>query len=92
CRVGHAYSEATLSDELSQAAESALWAAMRALDEKAGMARRMADAAAGPEQWTNRLREQAETYADQADMLRKMILGEPPVAAAVVPESRDEAS
>lgn len=78
CRVGHAYSEATLNEELSTAAESALWAAMRALDEKAGMARRMADAATGPRQWAERLREQANTYATHAELLRRMILGEPP--------------
>jgi two-component system chemotaxis response regulator CheB len=83
CRVGHAYSEATLNQELSQAAESALWAAMRALEEKASMARRMADAATGTHQWANRLREQAATYAAHADMLRKMIFGEPPVSEEV---------
>ena len=77
CRVGHAYSEATLSDELSRNAETALWAAMRALDEKAAMSRRMADAASGPSRWSTRLREQAETYARHASMLRKMVLGEP---------------
>ena len=79
CRVGHAYSEATLNDELSRSAESALWAAMRALDEKAGMARRMADAATGPQRWAQRLQEQAQTYAAHAEILRKMILGEPPL-------------
>ena len=78
CRVGHAYSEATLNEELSTAAESALWAAMRALDEKAGMARRMADAATGPARWAERLKEQADTYASHAEMLRRMILGSPP--------------
>ena len=77
CRVGHAYSEVTLNEELSVAAESALWAAMRALDEKASMSRRMADAATGPQRWAMRLREQANTYASHAEMLRRMILGEP---------------
>ncbi len=81
CRVGHGYSEATLNEELSTAAESALWAAMRALDEKAGMARRMAEAATGPTRWAERLREQAETYANHAELLRQMILGEPPNVA-----------
>src|SRR5262249_13334940 len=47
CRTGHAYSEATLNQELSHAGETALWAAMRALEEKASIARRMADSATG---------------------------------------------
>jgi len=77
CRVGHGYSEATLNQDLNHAAETALWAAMRALDEKAAMSRRMADAATGPARWAARLREQAETYAEHADILRRMIIGEP---------------
>jgi two-component system, chemotaxis family, protein-glutamate methylesterase/glutaminase len=80
CRVGHAYSEATLNDELCRSAESAMWAAMRALDEKAAMSRRMADAAHGPQRWATRMREQADTYASHAEVLRKMILGELPPA------------
>lgn len=89
CRVGHAYSEATLNDQLSQSAESALWAAMRALDEKASMSRRMADASTGPSRWSTRLREQADTYAQHAEVLRRMILGEPPAGAAAEAEERE---
>lgn len=77
CRVGHAFSQGALNQELSHAAESALWAAMRALDEKAAMSRRMALNARGPQRWTARLHEQAETYATHAEILRRMILGEP---------------
>lgn len=76
CRVGHGYSEAALNHELSSSAESALWAAMRALDEKAAMSRRLAEAGSGPQRWEARLREQAETYAKHAEVLRNMILGE----------------
>jgi two-component system chemotaxis response regulator CheB len=77
CRTGHSYSEATLNDELSRAGETALWAAMRALEEKASMARRVADSANGPGTWKRRLEEEAGTYATHAEILRKMILGEP---------------
>src|SRR5689334_6458076 len=56
CRVGHGYSEAALNEGLTEAAESALWAAMRALDEKAAMSLRMAKAATGPQPWAKRLR------------------------------------
>ncbi len=88
CRVGHGYSEATLNEELGSAAESALWAAMRALDEKASMARRMADAASGPKGWAVRLREQADTYAAHADVLRNIILGESKVETDPRTEAR----
>jgi len=79
CRTGHAYAEATLNQELSRAAEAALWAAMRALEEKASMARRMADAATGTPSWRTRLQEQAATFATHAQMIRNMIFGEPPM-------------
>lgn len=87
CRTGHAYTEATLNEELSHASEQALWAAMRALEEKAAMARRMTDSAIGPRVWRQRLEEEACTYATHAEMIRKMILGEP-----VVPETSDPVS
>jgi two-component system, chemotaxis family, protein-glutamate methylesterase/glutaminase len=77
CRTGHGYSEATLNEELSHAAENALWAAMRALEEKASMARRIADSTAGPRQWKDRLQERAVGIAAHAEMIRKMIFGEP---------------
>jgi two-component system, chemotaxis family, protein-glutamate methylesterase/glutaminase len=77
CRTGHAYSEGTLNEELSRAGETALWAAMRALEEKASMARKMAGTVGGPGSWKERLSEQASTYAQHAEILRRMILGEP---------------
>ena len=45
CRVGHAYSEETLSLELSNGAEAALWAGLRALEENAALERRLASRA-----------------------------------------------
>jgi two-component system chemotaxis response regulator CheB len=46
CRVGHAWSPGTLAEEQNAAAADALWAAVRALDEKADLLERMADGAA----------------------------------------------
>src|SRR5262249_29220810 len=42
CRVGHAYTAQTLNGAMSESSENALWAAMRALEEKAALLRRLA--------------------------------------------------
>ncbi|HVH88237.1 MAG TPA: hypothetical protein VM912_16065, partial [Terriglobales bacterium] len=58
---------------------------MRALEEKAAMARRMSDSATGPVPWRNRLQERAATFATHAQMIRTMILGEPPAVEEPLP-------
>jgi len=42
CRIGHAYSERSLVETHGRALEVALWTALRALEERAGLMRRMA--------------------------------------------------
>jgi len=42
CRIGHAYSERSLIETHGRALEVALWTALRALEERAGLMRRMA--------------------------------------------------
>lgn len=45
CRVGHAYTARNLGVEQRQAVETALWSALRALEERASMYHRMAERA-----------------------------------------------
>jgi two-component system chemotaxis response regulator CheB len=46
CEVGHAHSAATLAETQTEAAEAAMWSALRALEDKAELARRRSVAAA----------------------------------------------
>jgi two-component system, chemotaxis family, protein-glutamate methylesterase/glutaminase len=46
CEVGHAHSVATLAETQTEAAEAAMWSALRALEDKAELARRRSVAAA----------------------------------------------
>ena len=66
CRVGHAYSPASLISEQSHALETALWTAFRALEERAAMAARMA------EQYRARGRDPiADRFADPGEASRR---------------------
>ena len=76
CRVGHAYTATSLGVEQAEAVEGALWAAMRALEEGASLARRMAENAAKGQRarLEERYRERAESKMQQAEVLRKLIV------------------
>lgn len=72
CRVGHSYSPQNLAHELSQSSETALWAAMRALEEKAAMQRRIADGL-GENRTSQRLRDQSVADDTNARLIREII-------------------
>lgn len=76
CQVGHAYSPESLVEEQGSALESALWSAMRTLDERADLLRRMARRAerSGGETTRARLSKRADGVTEQADVLRRTIL------------------
>jgi two-component system chemotaxis response regulator CheB len=72
CRIGHAWSPESLLDEQAVATEGALWLALRALEEKADLSRRMAGSVAG--QVSRRRFEQMAADAENAQALIRALL------------------
>jgi two-component system, chemotaxis family, protein-glutamate methylesterase/glutaminase len=81
CRVGHSYSLESMFDEQSEATERAMWAALRALEERADLTRRMEhrSRAGGLLSMASNYRELAESADNDAAVLRKMLLENPPM-------------
>ena len=73
CRVGHSYTMDSLSNEFSETTEAALWAAMRALEEKAAMNRRVSETSSVNKGISARLLDQAASDDTNAKVIRKMI-------------------
>jgi two-component system, chemotaxis family, protein-glutamate methylesterase/glutaminase len=73
CRVGHAYSAASLIADQERGVEDALWAAMRALEEKAALATRISEGTTD-QRWFQRLREQVESDRKHAETIRNILL------------------
>jgi two-component system chemotaxis response regulator CheB len=81
CRVGHAYAPEALYLQQSTQMEGALWAALRALEEQASLARRMAVRARelGQARSSARYDERAQSAETHARMIRDALrLGAPP--------------
>lgn len=78
CRVGHAWSPASLQDGQSEAVHDALWVAVRALEEKAAMQERLAARAAprGRAQSAAGYRERAARTRAQAEQVRALLHAE----------------
>ena len=76
CRTGHAFSAGSLLAEQSEALEVALWSALRALEEKAALAHRMASRARDLNQpiSAKRFAQQAHEYQQCAVLIRQMLL------------------
>jgi two-component system, chemotaxis family, protein-glutamate methylesterase/glutaminase len=75
CRVGHGYTMATLAEAQEDGVEDALWAAMRALEEKAALSARLSESTNNHEA-RDRLREQAEADRKYAETVRKMLFSD----------------
>lgn len=74
CRVGHAYTINNLGEEQDRAVEASLWAAMRALEEKAALEKRLSESMTDPKMGS-RFKERAQTDSEHAETIRKVLFG-----------------
>jgi two-component system, chemotaxis family, protein-glutamate methylesterase/glutaminase len=77
CRVGHEYSEAAFVAAQGDRVETALWTALRALEERAALHRRMADRAVerGQRHRAERYERAASATVEHALVLRDLLAG-----------------
>jgi len=97
CHVGHAFSEEALFASQSHALEGALWSAVRALEEKAALSRRLADQAKrrGLPRAVTRFHGTAREAEHGSNILRQTLLKSPvqdPLDAEAEPEHTDIAA
>jgi two-component system chemotaxis response regulator CheB len=91
CRVGHAWSPASLVAKQSAAFETALWVALRTLEEKSALTHQLSERASGQGHRlsADQFARQSDEAQGAAEMLRKMIEnlahGAADVAASAVP-------
>jgi two-component system, chemotaxis family, protein-glutamate methylesterase/glutaminase len=76
CRVGHAFTARHLGAEQRQAVETALWSALRALEERGSLYQRMAEGAASREHLvtSRKFGENAANMHENARVLREFLL------------------
>lgn len=88
CRTGHGFSPETLLSEQSHVVEAGLWSALRALEERAAMSRRMAARfrARGRRLTAERFERQANAAVEQAVAVRNA-LGE--IAPQLIPDAAE---
>ena len=73
CHVGHAFSADSLQAEQAQALETALWSALRALEENVAMVQRMAARARESNLSAARYEERARETEQHAALMRQML-------------------
>jgi two-component system chemotaxis response regulator CheB len=91
CRVGHAYSVDSLVSEQARSIEAALWSAVRELEERADLSRRLAERFASRRSATlpRRYERQASEAQQHAAVLREVLASMRAPVEAQAPESGD---
>jgi two-component system chemotaxis response regulator CheB len=84
CRVGHSWTTLGLLEQQAATLEQALWTALRALSERADLARRMRDQAAKARHGYGEhlFEQQLEEYEAMADVVRRVLRSPEPIALA----------
>jgi two-component system chemotaxis response regulator CheB len=79
CRVGHAFSPESMAGALDEALETALWSALKTLEESARLSKRLADneAARGQGWLVQRFREREMEARNRAEVIRRFLKEEP---------------
>jgi two-component system chemotaxis response regulator CheB len=92
CRVGHAWSPEALAAEQSEALEGALWMALRGLEERAALSRRMGERAEarGHTHTATSFRRRHDEAQDAALVIRRLLLHGALNGAAAVSEQAGE--
>jgi len=80
CRTGHVLAQETMAAEQARLVEDAVYAALRALEEQASLARRLAERfrRRGEEGLARRHERRADDSLEQAQVLRVSLLGDGP--------------
>lgn len=88
CHVGHAYSPESMQTEQGRALEAALWSALRSLEERQDLFRRMARRSAGSADTAARFERKVAEVESHADAIRRTIaeLGRAPVVEQDEPD------
>ncbi|HEY6475313.1 MAG TPA: chemotaxis protein CheB [Polyangia bacterium] len=73
CHVGHSFSLESVAAEQAEEVERAMWASVRALEESARLAQRLAASTIGEMQ--DRFAQKEETQMHHADVIRRLLLG-----------------
>jgi two-component system chemotaxis response regulator CheB len=81
CHVGHAYSAESMQTEQGRSLEAALWSALRSLQEREDLFRRMARRTSRSPSTSSRFEQKAREVANHADAVRRTLadLGGTPV-------------
>jgi two-component system, chemotaxis family, protein-glutamate methylesterase/glutaminase len=87
CRTGHAFSPDSLVQEQSKALEAALWSALRGLEERADLFRRMAMRAGDSPYSSRRFESRARGAERHAQVVREAIAK---LGPAIGPETEPE--
>lgn len=94
CRVGHGFSPQSLLAEQTDALEDAFWAALRALEESASLAKRMAERAGqrGQLRSSEHFLERSEAAKARANLIRAVLLNGATPSPEVKPADNPEAN